>query len=326
MTHPHIRSEKVITDDLDEAHSLLQRTYPGVSILPGPGGALNIELQTDFLDGMVTHQLATTSGVKFRFAEQYDGYLLAALDEGGLGMEMDRKWKERRAPGAVMVDAARISLWCWHPGRYEMLLVDVTRLHNRLALLLERPVVQRVKFQLDVPADAPGVRFAREIARVARMCSGDASEAYCAHEALRNLQDALMYSMLEAIPHNYSVYLARRHTGPSPRHVRRAIDYIHANATAPISLEDIAKAAHVSIRALQAGFSRFKGLTPMAYLKQVRLDGAYAELCVAEEEQPIAEIARRWRFSHQGQFARDYRKAFGQTPSATRRAARLRER
>lgn len=320
-------SKRIVANDQGEARRLLQEAFPGVSVLPGPAGDLAIDLKTDYLDGMVTHQLSTTTGVKLRFPEQYDGYLLAALDEGGLALEMGQKWKERPAPGAVMVDARRVSRWRWQPGHYELLLVDAARLHNRLAGLLERPVVQPVQFQFDVPPQAPGIRFAREIARVARMCTTcETHGLQCAREALRNLQDALMYTMLETIPHNYSVYLARRNLGPSPRHVRRAMDYIRANAASEIALEDIAKAAHISIRALQTGFSKFKGLTPMAYLKQIRLEGAHAELCRPDGEKPIAEIARRWRFHHLGQFARDYRKAFGQAPSETRRAARLAER
>lgn len=60
----------------------------------------------------------------------------------------------------------------------------------------------------------------------------------------------------------------------------------------------------------------------MAYLKQVRLEGVDAELRVAASAQTIAEIARRWCFGHMGQFAQDYRKAFGRLPSQTHRAAR----
>jgi AraC-like DNA-binding protein len=319
------RSERIVADSVDEARSQLQASCPGVAVSPGIDGRFRMELQTDYLSGMVTHLFTTTTGGKFRFPNPHDGYLLAALDEGAVEVEIEDKWWERRAPGVVMADAARATRWRWQPGRYEMLVVDADSLHHRLALLLERPIVTRVRFDLDVPAHSPGIKFAREIARVARLCtSGESDEGPgCSEQALRHLQDALMYAVLDSIPNNYTAHLSRQLPGPSPRHVRRAIEFIHAHAMQPVTLEEIAKSAHVSIRALQTGFANFKGTTPMAYLKQIRLEGVHAELSRADNEQAIAEIARRWCFGHMGLFARSYRKAFGQTPSEARRTSRV---
>lgn len=246
MTLAQIRSEKIVADGSEQARTLLQAFYPGVSILPVVGASVHIDLQIDFLDGMNRHRLSTTTGLRFCFPGQFDGYLLAVVDEGALELELGRKWRkwrERRVvPACVMVDALRASCWLWRPGRYEILLVDATRLHTRLARLLERPVVQHIEFDLDVPPDAPGICFTRELLNVARMCAScEARGAYRAQEALRNLQDAVLYAVLEAIPHNYSTYMARGHAGPSPRHVHRAADYIRANARSALSLADIAK-------------------------------------------------------------------------------------
>lgn len=297
----------------------VQQSCTGASIWPGRDGDLWFEPQPDSSDGVVIQQLSTTAEIRLRFPEQYDAYLLAALDVGAVELEICRTWQQRRGPGAVMAETMHVSRWRWHPGRYELLVVDAARLQGRLAQLLERPLVRRLEFELDAPGNASGIRIVREMARVARMCMAREASMHWSPETLRNLQDAMMSSILETIPHNYSAYLARRHAGPSPRQVRRAMDFIHANATSAIRLEDIAKAARVSIRALQSGFAKFKGITPIAYLKQVRLEGVHAALCVADDDQSIAEIARHWRFGHMGQFARDYRKAFGQAPSKTRR-------
>ncbi|MEX8194563.1 helix-turn-helix transcriptional regulator [Comamonas guangdongensis] len=326
MTHSPIRTETIVTDDLVEARNLLQESFPGASVHPGPSGELQLDLQTDYMGGLVTHRLSTATGVKFRSPGKFDGYILAILDEGGLELEMGRKWREHAAPACIMVEAARVSRWRWRQGRYEIVLIDAVLMHSRLAQLLERPVAQRIQFESNVPYQAQGVGVAREIIKAARMCiPHDASQFHCAQEVLRSLQDAVMQLMLETIPHNYSIYMAHRHAGLAPKHVRRATDYIHANANLLISLEEIANVAHVSVRTLQAGFSRFKGLTPMAYLKQVRLEGVYADLRSANEQRSIAEIARHWRFGHLGQFAQDYRRAFGQSPSETRRTAKQAE-
>lgn len=319
-----IRSVKVITDNVEEARRQLDQSYPGITVDRGTSDSFQIALQTDYLDGIVTHQLATETGVKFRLAERSDAYMLAVLDKGGLDIEVKGQWYERRAPSFMMVDASRVSCWRWHPGEYEIVLIDATRLHTRLAQWIEWPVVQRIQFDLSSPVDAMAIRMTREIVNVARIpCASEGSHHGTSSEALRHLQDAMMCTLLEVIPHNYSAYLTRRRPGPLPKHIRRATDFIQANAKAPVSLSDIAKASHVSVRGLQVGFSRFHGVTPMAYLRQVRLAGVYADLCAADDTPSIAEIAKRWQFSHLGLFAQMFRKAFGILPSDVRRAASL---
>lgn len=101
-----------------------------------------------------------------------------------------------------------------------------------------------------------------------------------------------------------------------PRHVKQAVDFIHANAGAPIRIRDIADACCVTPRTLENGFKLFKDTTPLAYLRQVRLDGARRELETADVPR-IADIAHRWGFADLGRFAERYRRAFGELPSET---------
>jgi AraC-like DNA-binding protein len=59
----------------------------------------------------------------------------------------------------------------------------------------------------------------------------------------------------------------------------------------------------------------------MAYLKRVRLERVRAELAAPPRggRRRVTEIATAWGFSHLGNFAKDYKKQFGETPSATLR-------
>ncbi|WFU05507.1 helix-turn-helix transcriptional regulator (plasmid) [Rhizobium sp. CB3171] len=82
----------------------------------------------------------------------------------------------------------------------------------------------------------------------------------------------------------------------------------------PITITDMAAAAGVSVRALQINFRRFLNVTPMAYLRQLRLDGARQDLLTATPSATVSEIARRWGFIHQGRFSQEYRAAFGVLP------------
>ncbi|MGQ3029508.1 MAG: helix-turn-helix transcriptional regulator, partial [Ferrovibrionaceae bacterium] len=81
-----------------------------------------------------------------------------------------------------------------------------------------------------------------------------------------------------------------------------------------------AEISGTSLRALQEGFRRFKGTTPMGYLRGVRLARVRAELTgPGMADRSVTEIALRWGFTHLGRFAESYRAAYGETPSATLR-------
>ncbi|WP_371130465.1 helix-turn-helix transcriptional regulator [Phenylobacterium sp.] len=77
-------------------------------------------------------------------------------------------------------------------------------------------------------------------------------------------------------------------------------------------------ASHTSIRSLEEGFRRFKDVSPMVSLRAVRLEKARAELRRLGSQANIGEVARSCGFPHVGRFATDYRRAFGELPSATK--------
>lgn len=98
--------------------------------------------------------------------------------------------------------------------------------------------------------------------------------------------------------------------------VRRAVAFIEADPRAQIGPAEIAQAACVSVRALQLAFRRHLDTTPMAYLRDVRLSHAHAELEAADPAvETVAGIAARWGFVNQGRFARRYRQVYGCAPS-----------
>lgn len=107
----------------------------------------------------------------------------------------------------------------------------------------------------------------------------------------------------------------------APRAVRRAAAFIEANAAAPITLPEIAAAAGVGARALQYGFARHLGTTPLGYLQRVRLDHAHRELQAADPTTgvTVAAIAASWGFAKPSRFAAEYQRTYGQRPSRTLR-------
>ncbi|MFF9086392.1 helix-turn-helix domain-containing protein [Streptomyces sp. NPDC014991] len=101
-----------------------------------------------------------------------------------------------------------------------------------------------------------------------------------------------------------------------PAMLRRALAYIDDHADQPVTVADIAAAAHVTVRALQYAFRRHLDTTPLAHLRRVRLAHARQDLLNADPGAgaTVASIAARWGFHHPGRFASLYRQAFGRNP------------
>jgi transcriptional regulator GlxA family with amidase domain len=112
----------------------------------------------------------------------------------------------------------------------------------------------------------------------------------------------------------------RQRSEAAPWAVRKAIDFITAHARRDISVGEVAAAAGTSLRTLQQNFQRSLKLSPQDYIKTVRLQGAHLELLDPASLRSIEEIATDWGFVNRGHFATQYRKAFGQLPSQTRRS------
>lgn len=132
----------------------------------------------------------------------------------------------------------------------------------------------------------------------------------------------LATTALEAFPQPDFTLADQRPTdepAPAPVTVRRAIEFIEANAHRDISVIDIAEAAGLSVRGTQASFQRHLNTSPAAYLRNVRLSAAHRDLVAADPTMGpgVAEIAARWGFLHPGRFAATYRACYGVPPSHT---------
>jgi AraC-like DNA-binding protein len=106
-----------------------------------------------------------------------------------------------------------------------------------------------------------------------------------------------------------------------PTVVRRAVEFIDANAGRDIGIAEIAAASGIGARGLQVAFRRHRDTTPIEYLRRVRMEGAHRDLQAGDPTQgdSVSLIAARWGFTHHGRFAVEYRRHYGCSPSRTLR-------
>jgi len=102
-----------------------------------------------------------------------------------------------------------------------------------------------------------------------------------------------------------------------PADVKKAVELLRADPSNTRSIDALAAACGVTRRTLEKHFHRFLGRPPVAVRRDIRLDRIRYELFRATPSARVADIAMRYGEYHLGRFAANYRKRYGETPSAT---------
>ena len=136
-----------------------------------------------------------------------------------------------------------------------------------------------------------------------------------------SLTDHLLTAMVGFDPSPADVDCTTRKATASRRAaVRLAREYIHARLSEPLPLSELCRHAGLKVRTLETGFREVTGLTPIAYIRSLRLNTVRRALHdPSARQRSISDIALDNGFWHLSQFATDYRKLFGETPINTRR-------
>jgi AraC-like DNA-binding protein len=132
--------------------------------------------------------------------------------------------------------------------------------------------------------------------------------------------------LLQYHRHNYSDEMGRPKPAPAPSVVRRAERLIRENAEAPLTVVEMADELGVGVRTLQAAFRTWRSTTPMAFLREIRLQRVRDELDRGDSSISVTAVATRAGFAHLGRFSAIYHRAFGESPSTTLRRSQQRKR
>jgi|GEM_PF-380706 len=137
-----------------------------------------------------------------------------------------------------------------------------------------------------------------------------------------HLEQTLCVGLLTIWARQAGVDLEHGARSAAPHYVRRAETYMEENARSQPTLTEVANNAGVSVRALSGAFCRFRNMTPMAFLREQRLQGVRKDLLTSHGAASVSYVAANWGYVNFGVFAKSYKKRFGELPSETLRSAR----
>jgi AraC-like DNA-binding protein len=132
--------------------------------------------------------------------------------------------------------------------------------------------------------------------------------------------DSLVRVLLLAGDHRYRDAVAGDSKPGMPRSIAKAVDIIEAEAQLPLTVSSLATRSHISVRALQEGFRRHLGMSPMMYLRQARLHRAHQMLQKCDPTiTTVTSIAYQWGFTNVSRFAAAHSARYGESPATTLR-------
>jgi AraC family ethanolamine operon transcriptional activator len=137
--------------------------------------------------------------------------------------------------------------------------------------------------------------------------------------SLGRMQADLLAACRSVVGQNFAPAVATgRPLIPRSEIIRTAKDLIDRCEDMLPGIDDLARAADVSVRTLHTAFIDYYGLPPLRYLTLRRLHEVRDALRKADPDRTtVTRIAVRFGFWQFGRFAGQYRRLFGEKPSET---------
>jgi len=319
---PLSHGEHIHTRDVDEARELVASAFCAHQLLPLEGrSALDARFHSVRLGQVGLHYLDYGAEVRIAPGQLQDFFLVQMPLAGRAEIRCGNESLLSDPLVASVPAPDRDLVMRWGEGNKQLILwIDRNGLEGHLSKMLGKRLTRPLRFDLGMDMTQQSIRSWRNVVELLRREVDTGGALPAEPLAMSELQRLLFSQLLLAQPNNYSAALHREPMTSAPKVIKQAVELIEAHAAEPLTVEDVAEAVGIGVRALQEGFRRYLDSTPMNYLREVRLRRIRVELEVADPTHTnVTDIAMRWGFLHAGRFSVQYRERFGESPSATLR-------
>jgi AraC-like DNA-binding protein len=313
--------EEFRSQDPDEAHTWLRNAYADHNLkISGSSQDFMFSCDLTRLDGMslgrMRHSMAVDIDV---FAGLRNLAIVEHVGGGAVQMSVGPESVSLRAGECFLLPPDRPYQAAWNSVAAEVTTLSFEDLQRDALGLVD---LETVNLDFARPITPAAGRHWSQAIRYVQSFVSDSPLLVAAPLARRELGWLVSSAVLACFPNSTLDAKSAPHTGAASQPLRRALTFIDEHAGDPITLNEIAVAARLSPRGLQAAFRRHLDTTPLAQLRSVRMERAHRDLRNAEPgNTSVAALAARWGFTHLGRFAVDYRRRYGTSPSQTLRSS-----
>ncbi|MEE3627181.1 AraC family transcriptional regulator [Nitrospirillum sp. BR 11752] len=257
--------------------------------------------------------------VTLRFSE--GAYLRLQVPWTGHGVTRTANADVALAPAMACISSADATIDFHQDFQQFAWRVPVVTLTRKLASLAGEAITGPLRFDAPLDLQSPEGQTLKGIlinlANAADHLSGPAGQL-----VLKELEQALVTTLLVTARHNHQHRLEGPAQGIAPWQVRRAEEFIAAHAEEPLTIEDIVAATGASARSVFRAFAQHRGYSPMEFLKRIRLQRARRLAESGAAALTVTEIALSCGYADLSHFSKDFLAAFGESPSAVLRRHR----
>ena len=273
-------------------------------------GAVAQTTQTAVLDGLHVRRIAYHVSIGGRIAAGAGKLVVAYFpNQAGLAKINGRLWLDQRL--GVIHDDVEISTSA--PAVLELIEIDIERFPLIRALISNAQAGSNWVALLPATSSV-AARAEKQIRQAITSGIEMSREPHGFQTLVASLYRAIECGLApeQHIP---------RDEGPRDA-VKATKAYVWSNMCSDVALAVLADSIGCSPRTLSNYYLRLYGMSPMRYLKTMRLNHVRGLLRDPKCEQTIADVAADHGFWHMGHFSEQYRYLFGETASETLRAAR----
>lgn len=315
------RIVRIDTRDVGEAQQIFGRLYADATLEPLPNATFGCVMEVAGQGAVRTVEGHWEGGFRAFTPGGKDRYVLSLSMEGHLAGEHGGKpilcLPDQRATVFSPDSDARVEV---NPGYLGLsFVIERGILETQLRALTGRETRDALTFD---PIDWLDGGAAGALLGILQLYRREVRRAEISPIWLAVLRDALLTSLLVNTRNSAASMLDAPPPRVAPGSVRRAEEFIEAHAGEAITLADIVAATGVPARSLRATFTTTRGVTPMEYLRQCRLDLGRRMLLEGEEGTTVASVVSALGLGAAGRFSVEYRRRFGESPSETLAAAR----
>ncbi|WP_018987061.1 helix-turn-helix domain-containing protein [Methylophilus methylotrophus] len=146
------------------------------------------------------------------------------------------------------------------------------------------------------------------------------SEIWASYE--EDLLASSVQALLQASKNAHPFYVDHR----IPRYIVNQVRHLTISRDGfPLSIDEICDHLRIKRRTLNAAFARALGVTPLTYMRNLKLHKVRMNLITPQNDKTsICETASRWGFVHMSLFSKYYKELFGEYPNETLHRERVR--
>jgi len=309
------RYRNLDSNSIEESRAVLAREICPHDLLQSTPGPLRTRHDRLHFHASSLHHVSYGLPVRIVNARIDDEYLVLIPSGGTSEVVIEgHRIAAKEGSGAILAPGSRFDVFGDAAARLlvwripEARLRDTAADHGRVAV-----GVAALSF-----GSAPAMAFLRTLHFAigeARAWDGRAGEGGLS----RRIEDLLLFSFLRA---QYEEGEVDGYESVLPACVWLVERFVAAHVQEEVGMADLVAASGVSERSLHRAFRHFRGGTPMAHLRTARLRRVRSDLLDPRARDSVTDIQMRWGVTEFGRFAAAYRRAYGELPSATLRAAR----